>query len=107
VESSSGIRGSFAESPLFKREASFSSKQAYKVLNPLLDDEDGVWLKAAQKTKAKADLQQAASRLRQTLTFKRLWDEEKRLNNNFDRVLSTLPRFSRTVNSNGLVSNWY
>jgi hypothetical protein len=51
------------ESPrFFKREASFSSKQAYKALNPLLDDEDGtVWYKLPKKTKAKADLQQAAS----------------------------------------------
>lgn len=51
------------ESPRFlNRKASFSSKQAWKVLNPLLDDEDGtVWHKLPKKTKAKAELQQAGS----------------------------------------------
>jgi hypothetical protein len=49
------------ESPRFlNREVSFSSKRAWKVLNPLLDDEDGsVWHKLPKKIKA--DLQQAAS----------------------------------------------
>jgi Na+-transporting NADH:ubiquinone oxidoreductase subunit NqrC len=51
------------ESPRFlNRRVSFSSKQAWQALNPLLDDEDGaVWHKLPKKTKAKADLQQAAS----------------------------------------------
>jgi hypothetical protein len=54
---------SLLESPHFlNREPSFSSKKAWKAVNPLLNDEDStVWHKLPKKTKVKADLQQAAS----------------------------------------------